>query len=89
MVVDRLIVYFEIVSWRLRNCFRPKKKKNLYVYIYNLGLKNIIVVLDDYLLLCGGGGGGGGGVCSGGGGGGDGCSGGCGCGCGGCDCCLL
>ena len=62
-----------------------QKKKNLYVYIYNLGLKYIIVVLDDYLLLYGGGGGGGGGVCS----GGDGCSGGCGCGCGGCDCCLL
>ena len=68
--------------------FQAKKRKIVYVYIYNLGLKNIIVALDDYLLLCGGGSGGGGGGSGGGnGGGGDGYGG--GCDCGGYDCCLL
>ena len=34
----------------MRNCF-SKKKNCIYIYIYNLGLKqNIIVTLDDYLL---------------------------------------
>ena len=51
------------------------------MYIYNLGLKKIIVTLDNYLQLCGGGGGGGGDNGSGGGRGNFGC--------GGCDCCLL
>ena len=35
------------LSWRLRNFFSQK----INLYIYNLGLKqNIIVTLDDYLL---------------------------------------
>ena len=55
------------------------------MYIYNLGLKqNIIVTLDDYLLLCGGGdGSSGGGRVGAGGGNGSGSD------CNGCDYCLL
>ena len=68
------------LSWWLRNFFFSQK---INLYIYNLGLKqNIIVTIDDYLLSCGSGGSGGGRVSGGG-------SSGSGSGCNGCDCCLL
>ena len=40
----------------------------MYIYIYNLGLKEIIITLSDYLQLCSGDGSGG--ACGGGGSGG-------------------